>query len=215
MKKDLTLIAAVLDRSGSMQSIARDMEGGLFSLIQDQQKEPGECRITLAQFDDQYEVIADYVDAKSITTPYRLIPRNMTALNDAIGKTITSVGQRLAAQRESDRPEHVIFVIITDGMENASQEWTQPAVASLVKEQQEKYNWQFIYLGANQDAMAVGATYNFEGAAVMDWAANPVATSNVYASASASIRSVRETGNAVNFNEADREAAVETDNKTK
>ena len=150
-----TDISVLLDRSGSMHAIKTDTEGGFAAFIEEQKKTPGRCQVTLAQFDDQYEVV--YSDQPLASVPaLHLQPRGSTALLDAIGRLITSTGERLAAMPEADRPGSVIVVIMTDGLENASREFTGAAVKGLIAEQSEKYGWTFVYLGANQDAIAVG-----------------------------------------------------------
>lgn len=150
-----TDISVLLDRSGSMHAIKTDTEGGFAAFIDEQKKTPGRCQVTLAQFDDQYEVV--YSDQPLAAVPaLDLRPRGSTALLDAIGRLVSSTGERLAALPEGDRPGSVIVVIMTDGLENASREFTGPAVKSLIAEQSEKYGWTFVYLGANQDAIAVG-----------------------------------------------------------
>jgi len=154
-RADLTHLYFLLDRSGSMQSIKSDIEGGFAAFIEEQRKAPGECRVTLAQFDDEYDVV---YSARPLTDvpPLDLKPRNMTALLDAMGRLITSAGAGLAALPEAERPGTVIVAIMTDGLENASHEWTHPAIRALVEQQTKDYEWQFMYLGADQDAVEVG-----------------------------------------------------------
>lgn len=158
-KKDLTEIVVVLDRSGSMGSIQKDMEGGFDKFIQDQCAVPGPCNVTLTQFDTEYEVV---YSGRPLTDVPKLVlaPRGSTALHDAMGKTINDTGARLAALPEDQRPERVLFVVISDGHENASREYTHDRVADMIKHQQEKYNWQFVYFGANQDAVLVAQSLN-------------------------------------------------------
>src|SRR5580692_6614308 len=119
-----TLLTLVVDRSGSMVDIKHDMEGGIKTLIEEQAREEGTCLVTLAQFDNEYEVVADGLPAAGMV-PYRLVPRGMTALLDAIGRTIAMVHARIGDMAAADRPANVLFAVITDGMENASQEWTR------------------------------------------------------------------------------------------
>jgi len=155
-RSDLTHIYFLLDRSGSMQSIKSDTEGGFAAFVEEQRKAPGDCRVTLAQFDNEYDVV--YADRPLSDVPaLDLQPRGSTALLDAMGRTITDAGARLAALAEADRPATVIVAIMTDGMENASQEWTHPAIKALVTQQSDHYGWQFLYMGADQDAIEVGA----------------------------------------------------------
>ena len=155
-RSDLTHLYFLLDRSGSMQSIKTDTEGGFAAFIEEQRKAPGECRVTLAQFDNDYEVV--YADRPLADVPaLDLQPRGSTALLDAMGRLITEAGARLAGLPEDQRPGTVIVAIMTDGMENASQEWTHPAIKALVTQQSGQWGWQFMYMGADQDAIEVGA----------------------------------------------------------
>lgn len=152
---NLTHIYFLLDRSGSMQSIREDTVGGFDAFIAEQRTHPGECRVTLAQFDDRYEVV--YTDRSIQDVPsLDLQPRGMTALLDAIGRLVSDAGTRLAALDESDRPGTVIVGIMTDGLENSSSEWTHQAIKALIEQQSQLYSWEFLYLGADQDAIEVG-----------------------------------------------------------
>jgi uncharacterized protein YegL len=155
-RSDLTHIYFLLDRSGSMQSIKTDTEGGFAAFIEEQRKTPGECRVTLAQFDNEYDVV--YTDRPLVDVPpLDLQPRGSTALLDAMGRTITDAGTRLAALPEDQRPGTVIVAIMTDGHENASREWTRSAIKALVTQQSTQFAWQVMYMGADQDAIEVGA----------------------------------------------------------
>lgn len=155
MREDLTEVVIVLDRSGSMDKIRQDMKGGLNRFLEEQKKEPGECQVTLVQFDNEYEVVHAGVALKDVP-PVELVPRGMTALRDALGRTINSVGERLEEMPEEQRPGKVVFLIITDGLENASREFSAEQVREMIERQQRDYSWLFVYLGANQDAFAVG-----------------------------------------------------------
>src|SRR4051794_33509964 len=154
-RSDLTHIYFLLDRSGSMQSIKSDIEGGFAAFVEEQRLGTGECRATLAQFDDVYELV--YADRPiADLPPLDLQPRNMTALHDAMGRLITEAGQKLAAMKEEERPGTVIVAIMTDGLENASKEWTGPSIKALVTQQTNVFGWTFMYMGADQDAIEVG-----------------------------------------------------------
>lgn len=153
MNKDLADITLVVDRSGSMQEIRSDAEGGVNSFIQQQAEADGQALITLVQFDTEYEFVHRAVLANDVPK-YSLVPRGGTALLDAVGRAINETGARLAKMPETERPGLVAFVIATDGMENASQEFDRPQVKKMIEEQQSKYNWQFTFLGADQDAFA-------------------------------------------------------------
>jgi len=152
---DLTHLYFLLDRSGSMQSIKSDIEGGFAAFVDEQRKATGECRATLAQFDDVYELV--YADRPiADVPPLDLQPRNMTALHDAMGRLITEAGQKLEAMKADERPGTVIVAIMTDGLENASKEWTGASIKALVTQQSNVYGWTFMYMGADQDAIEVG-----------------------------------------------------------
>lgn len=153
MRSDLTDITLVVDRSGSMASIREDAQGGVNAFIEQQSNEPGDASVTLVQFDTKYEFVHQGEPIGDIP-PYELSPRGMTALLDAVGRAINETGQRLAQMNDADRPGLVVFVIMTDGLENSSQEFTKDQVKEMVRHQQEKYNWQFTFLGADQDAFA-------------------------------------------------------------
>jgi len=152
-----TEIVVLLDRSGSMEPIARDMEGGFNAFMAKQREVKGViCRVSLYQFDSEYNPVYEGLDVHHVP-PLRLVPRDMTALYDAVARTINSVGERLARMAEWDRPEKVLFLIITDGMENASKEFSihlngAARISEMIKHQREKYAWQFVYLGADVNA---------------------------------------------------------------
>ena len=153
MNADLTDITLVVDRSGSMQSIRQDAEGGVNAFIKKQAEEPGQAVLTLVQFDTEYEFLHSGKPIAEVPQ-YRLVPRGTTALLDAIGRAINETGARISRQAEADRPSLVVFVVMTDGFENSSREFTKAAVRQMIEHQREKYNWQFTFLGADQDAFA-------------------------------------------------------------
>lgn len=166
--KDLTLIAALLDRSGSMQGCKRATETGFDELIAKQRTEPGRAVVTLSMFDDVYENVYANIPIAEVGA-LELEPRNTTAMLDATGRFITEIGEQLAALPEDERPGTVICLIMTDGYENASREWTWAAVKELITQQREKYSWQFIFLGANIDAEQVGARMGVPRASSMTY----------------------------------------------
>lgn len=177
---DLTFI---LDRSGSMSSIAEDVIGGFNSFIKDQKELPIESVVSLIQFDNQYEVVYSQLPIKNVP-PLKLVPRGMTALLDAVGKTINSTGERLAAMPEAERPSKVVMIILTDGLENSSFQFNSEKIKSLVKEQTDKYNWQFVFLGSNQDAWATGGNMGFSSATTMTYANNTDGVTRAFCSVS-------------------------------
>jgi len=201
-----THIAVILDRSGSMATLKTDMEGGFNTFIEEQKKVAGRCTLSLYQFDDVYEVVYKGKEVKDVPV-LDLQPRNMTALLDAVGKTINDVGTELAALKEEERPGKVILVIITDGQENASHEFKRERISEMIKHQEDKYTWQIVFLGANFDAYTEGMGLGFTGSKCMTYAANAVGTRCCYSSVSAKITDYR-LGNAkgVDFDVNDRQA---------
>lgn len=153
MRNDLTDITLVVDRSGSMHQVQQDAEGGVNAFIAEQAKQPGEALLTLVQFDTEYEFLHQGVPV-DLVPPYQLLPRGSTALLDAVGRAINETGQRLAAMDEEQRPGLVVVVIMTDGLENSSREFTNTQLREMIEHQQSVYNWHFTFLGANQDAFA-------------------------------------------------------------
>lgn len=156
MKKGLTELVFILDRSGSMSGLESDTIGGYNSLLDKQKKEDGQAVATTVLFDDRYELLHDRVDLKEIQpiSHKEYFVRGTTALLDAVGKTINRIVYVHKHIREEDRPENVMFVITTDGMENASCEYTYKNIKDMISRQKKEYNWEFIFLGANIDAEA-------------------------------------------------------------
>ena len=157
MKKNLTELVMILDRSGSMGGLESDTIGGYNSMLQKQSKEEGDVLVSTVLFDDYSKVVHDRVPIGEIKplTDKEYYVRGCTALLDAIGGAIHHIGNIHKYAREEDRPEKTIFVITTDGMENASEHYTFDQVRRMVNRQQERYGWEFIFLGANMDAVSV------------------------------------------------------------
>ncbi|MFD4707701.1 VWA domain-containing protein [Gottfriedia sp. NPDC058432] len=152
MNSNKTEIIFLIDRSGSMAGLESDTIGGFNSFIKKQSSFDGETNVTTVLFDDQYEVLWSGINANEVKlTEKEYFVRASTALLDAVGKTILNVGNRLSLCSERERPGKVIFVITTDGLENASVEFTYSKVKQLIHHQQQKYNWEFIFMGANID----------------------------------------------------------------
>ena len=193
MKENLTEIVFILDQSGSMQPLTDDTIGGFNSYVEEQKKEPGEAYLTTVLFDDTYTILHDHINLKDVPslTDHEYHPMGMTALMDAIGKTINNVGHRLANTPEEERPSHVIFVITTDGYENASREFTRAQVKKMIEHQQEKYSWQFLFLGAGIDAYKEASSIGIGGVHTMSVTANSIGTQNVYCSVSNASKSIR------------------------
>ena len=156
---NLSEIICIIDRSGSMEFIRADAIGGFNTFLKEQQEVPGECKFTYTQFDTEYEVVHDGIDIKDMKplTEETYVPRGGTALLDAIGRTVNTVGARLANTPEDQRPSKVIVVILTDGHENSSQEFSRDKIFEMITTQREQFQWEFVFLAANQDAIAVGA----------------------------------------------------------
>ncbi|HAA09537.1 MAG: vWA domain-containing protein [Syntrophomonadaceae bacterium] len=161
MKTDLTELVFILDRSGSMSGLESDTIGGYNAMLKKQQQEPGEATVTTVLFDDEYQLLHDRINIKGISpiTEKEYFVRGTTALLDAIGKTIHKIHNAQQHTSPEHRADKVLFVIITDGMENASREYSYAQVKQLVERQKETYGWEFIFLGANIDAIATAATF--------------------------------------------------------
>ena len=161
MKKGLTEIVFILDRSGSMCGLESDTIGGFNAMVKKQQEEAGEALISTVLFDDTCEVIHDRVNIKEIAplTEREYFVRGCTALLDAMGSAIHHIGNIHKYARQEDLPEHTIFVITTDGMENASRWYSSRKVKEMVSRQKEKYGWEFLFLGANIDAVETAGTF--------------------------------------------------------
>lgn len=191
---NLVEIVCVLDRSGSMQIIVDDAIGSFNAMLSEQQKLPGETRMTLVRFDDEYEEVAVDVPIEMIAPLNRktYVPRGSTALLDAVGNTINRVGQKLASRPEEQRPGTVLFIILTDGQENASREYTKERVQEMVKHQEDRYAWRFVYLSASlstfQDARSLGI-----GSSVL-YTASPTGINTAYTLIRDSIIQTRSSG---------------------
>jgi len=161
MKKDVTELVFILDRSGSMSGLESDTIGGYNAMLEKQKKEPGEAVITTVLFDDRYELLHDRINLKGIApiTEKEYFVRGSTALLDAVGRTINKIGNAQKYTTEDERAEHVLFVITTDGMENASREFSDEKVRKMIEHQKNKYGWEFIFLGANIDAVATAERF--------------------------------------------------------
>jgi uncharacterized protein YegL len=211
--KNLADITVILDRSGSMSAVADATINGFNEFVMKQRNTDGDATLSLIQFDDVYETVYEQSDLSNVKllNEDTFVPRGMTALNDAIGTTISNIGDRLASLPEYKRPDKVIVVIITDGFENASFLFSQERVAEMIKHQKDKYAWEFLFLGANQDAVLSGAKYGISKERSITYAANKLGTYNVYAAVGSSVSNIR-TNNVADFTEEDRIAAVEGEN---
>ncbi|MBR6704141.1 MAG: VWA domain-containing protein [Lachnospiraceae bacterium] len=161
MNKNLTELVFILDRSGSMAGLESDTIGGFNTLIEKQKKEAGEAFVSVVLFDSECEVIYDRVDLKKIEpmTDRQYYVRGCTALLDAVGGAVKHIANVHKYAREEDKPGRTLFVITTDGLENASRRWSAEEVKRLVKRQQEEYGWEFLFLGANIDAVTTASHF--------------------------------------------------------
>jgi len=216
LNKNLTDITAIVDRSGSMGTIRVEAQGGLNAFIQEHKDAPGEAMLTLVQFDEKYDVVHDAVNIQDVPK-FTLSPRGMTALNDAIGKTINTVGERLAAMPEADRPGLVLFLIVTDGGENSSREFRDTwKVKEMITRQQAEYSWKFVFLGAEGLAENQAADFGIPKSQAAAYAATSAGTSAAYASVTRSTTQGRLAAGRgakvdLSFSEADRKSMTQED----
>ncbi|MEO1296335.1 MAG: vWA domain-containing protein [Cyanobacteria bacterium J06636_16] len=184
----MTDVTVVLDRSGSMASCRVEAENGVNHFVEQQRKQEGECIFSLVQFDTEYEFVHKGTPISEVGK-FELHPRGMTALLDAVGRAINETGERLANMVESDRPRLVVLVIVTDGQENSSHEFSRTQIKTMIEHQQTQYQWQFTFLGANQDAFAEAASIGIARGATANYAA--AAPQAAFAGASASLKRMR------------------------
>ncbi len=207
MKKKTSIdIIVVLDRSGSMQSIREQTISGFNEFLQDQKKNNKGANITLVQFDHEYEMVYEARDIKRARelNPMTYVPRGMTALLDAIGKTIKLTRQRHKQMEKPDRPEKTIFVIITDGYENSSTVFTRQDIFKKITKMESKHKWDFVYLGANQDAIREAAHYGINAKKAMTFAADAVGTRDMFHATSHNILSAVKHNSKIAFTEEQR-----------
>lgn len=174
MRNDLTDITVILDSSGSMDSCRTDAEGGLNHFIEEQKAQPGEALFTLVKFNTEYDFEYKAVPIGQVSK-VTLQPSGNTALLDAVGRGIIEAGQRLAAMPEEERAGLVVFVILTDGEENSSREFTKETVRKMIEQQTNVYKWQFVFVGANQDAFAEAGGIGIAQATCANYAADRAA----------------------------------------
>lgn len=203
-----THIAVVLDRSGSMDSIKREIIGGFNTFLKDQQEVPGTATMTLVQFDNEIDRLADFKPLSEIKPldDKTYVPRGMTKLYDAIGLTVKTVKDSIA--KAVEKPTKILVAILTDGMENSSQEYQTDSIKELLEAQQ-KEGWEFTFIGANQDAILTARGIGLSNASSnISYAATPVGAQNVMASFSASASAFRCAPQGVSFcySQADRDA---------
>ena len=204
---DLTAIALLVDRSGSMHTVKDDAEGAIAAFIEAQRAVPGRCMVRLADFDDKYRDVYPMTPLADVP-PYTLEPRGSTALLDAIGRLVTGLGEELAAMPEPERPGKVIVVVQTDGKENQSQEWTHDGIKSLITQQRKKFAWDFVFLGAGPDAIQTAESYGFLAGSSIAYTASGAGTQSVVAAAANYVARSRSSSAPASFTDQERDSAV-------
>ena len=193
MKTNRTELAFILDRSGSMCGLEADTIGGYNAMLEKQKKEAGEAIVTTVLFDDQYELLHDRIDLRGIApiTDREYYVRGSTALLDAIGKTIQKIANIQKRTAPEFRADRVLFVISTDGHENASREYSYSKVKALLERQKKQYDWEFLFLGANIDAIATAQRFGIEADRAVDYHADGEGTQLNYQVLSETVSCVR------------------------
>ena len=193
MKKNLTEIVFILDRSGSMAGLEEDTIGGFNGMLAKQKGEEGEAYVSTVLFDNHTEVIHDRVDLQKVQPLTRrdYYVRGCTALLDAVGRSIRHIANIHKYAREEDRPEKTIFVITTDGMENASREYTYDRIRQMIERRKETYGWEFLFLGANIDAAREAARFGIAEDCAANYHADHMGTAVIYEAVSEAVCNVR------------------------
>lgn len=192
-KENFTSINVVIDRSGSMAPLTKDTIGGFNTFLKEQKAVPGEAVLTLATFADQYTLVHDFTPISEVQelNSKTYVAGGGTALLDAIGKTIHSTGTRLSGMKEEDRPSKVIVLIMTDGEENMSREFVRAKIMDMINHQRDKYSWEFVFIGANQDAITAGHSIGVAASHSYNYSSTSVGTRAVYDSMSLGISDYR------------------------
>lgn len=193
MKNNITELVFILDRSGSMSGLESDTIGGFNAMIEKQRKEDGGCYVSTVLFDDVSEVLHDRVklaDIKPMTDKDYTV-RGCTALIDAIGGAIHHIGNIHKYARAEDVPEHTMFIITTDGMENASRRYCSEEVKKMIERQKEKYGWEFLFIGANIDAVETAARYGISEDRAVNYHADKKGTHVLYDAVASAVSNVR------------------------
>ena len=193
MKNNITELVFILDRSGSMAGLESDTIGGFNAMIEKQKKEDGECYISTVLFDNVSEVLHDRVKLSDIKpmTDKEYTVRGCTALIDALGGAIHHIGNIHKYARPEDVPEHTMFIITTDGMENASQRYSSDEVKKMIERQKEKYGWEFLFIGANIDAVETARRYGINEDRAVNYNADAKGTGILYESVACAVSNVR------------------------
>ncbi len=194
MKNNITELVFILDRSGSMSGLESDTIGGFNSMIKKQRKEEGECLVSTVLFDDESEILHDRVKLTNIPemTDRDYTVRGCTALIDAIGGAIHHIGNIHKYARPEDVPEHTMFIITTDGAENASHRYTADRVKKMIERQKEKYGWEFLFIGANIDAVETAGRYGIAPDRAVNYHADQKGTQVLYDSVSDAVCNLRQ-----------------------
>ncbi len=188
-KQGLTEIVCIIDHSGSMEPLKSDAIGGFNSFLDEQKKIPGNANFTLVLFNHDYHLCQSGVnlaDVKPLDSS-SYVPCGTTALLDAIGRTLDDVGKRLSETKEDDRPGKVIVAILTDGLENASKDYTREKIFQIIKQQRETYKWEFFFLAANQDAIQGAMNLSIDPQNAVKYANTSMGTRSAYTSMSNAI----------------------------
>ena len=193
MKKNLTELVFILDRSGSMAGLEGDTIGGFNAMMEKQKREPGETLVSTVLFDQDTQVIHDRVPLEELgpLTEEEYYVRGSTALLDAVGGAIRHIGNVHKYAREEDVPEKTLFVITTDGMENASRHYDYDRVKTMIRRQQERYGWEFLFLGANIDAAQEAGRFGIRPECAADYHADSRGTRVIYESLAEAVCQVR------------------------
>ena len=214
MRKNLTEIVFILDRSGSMCGLEADTIGGFNALIKKQKAEEGEAYVSTILFDDKQQVLHNRVNLKNVKPMTRdeYFVRGCTALLDAVGGAIHYIGNAHKYAREEDRPEKTLFIITTDGMENASRKYTYEKVKQMVQKQKEKYGWEFLFLGANIDAIGVAGRFGIDADRAVNYECDSKGTEVNYKAINKAVSQVRESARRRDVKlQADWKAEIEAD----
>lgn len=196
MKKNLTELVFILDKSGSMSGLEKDTIGGCNSMLAQQRRVDGECIITTVLFDNRYELLHDRIDIRAVRpiTDREYYAGGSTALLDAIGRTIHKISTAQENTAEDYRAEKVMFVIITDGEENASRDYSAERVKEMIHRQKERYGWEFIFLGANIDAVVTAGRFGIDADRAVDYVPDAQGTALNFRMMSETVASFRESG---------------------
>ena len=196
MQKGLTELVFILDKSGSMAGLEKDTIGGFNSMLTKQKAEAGQCRVTTALFDNRYMLLHDRIDIRAVSpiTEKEYSVGGSTALLDAIGRSIKKIADVQRSTADEYRAEKVIFIIITDGEENSSREFSADTVRKLISEEKERYGWEFLFLGANIDAVETAGRFGISADRAAEYVPDTKGTALNYAVMCEAVSEFRSTG---------------------